>query len=301
MTTTTSSGWPTTTSLVEPGHAARQQDRLLLLRHDAVVPVAAARPEVGAVFAIGLRHVPLDLTPDGHLGRLGRPVPVELRLPMDRRHGAAVGHVHAAVRRRPLRRLLQREEPSRTTAATCACPSATRAVRVLGGGSTADDYRPTAYASDAAWGLGAGLSPGCDPRLFCTYNVTHRDELAGSFSRLMDLAAANQDFFDDDEVHGSSRTDRVAEAGIMTAGAPASSVHVRCHAAIPRGDARSRSEELPSSSTDHYDDDGIGAEASVNAVADAGLIDRPVRHGPDLPDEDGHPGRDGAHPARAFT
>jgi hypothetical protein len=149
-------------------------------------------------------------------------------------------------------------------------------VRVLGGGSPcADDYSTTAYASDAAWGLGAGLSPGCDPRLFCTYNVTHRDELAVFLSRLMDLPATNQDFFDDDE--GSrfeSYHDRVAEAGIMTGCGTrkfcATSVVTRQFLAV----TLARALQLPSSSTDHYtDDDGIGAEASFNAVADAGLID----------------------------
>ena len=42
----------------------------------------------------------------------------------------------------------------------------------------------TPYAADAAWGLSVGLGPGCDPLLFCTYNVTHRDELAVFLSRL---------------------------------------------------------------------------------------------------------------------
>ena len=150
-------------------------------------------------------------------------------------------------------------------------------VRVLGRGSTCvDDYSSTPYAADAAWGLSVGLGPGCDPLLFCTYNVTHRDELAVFLSRLLRLPTTSQDFFDDDE--GSrfeAYHDRVAAAGIMTGCGtrrfcPTAKVTRQFLAAI-----LARALELPPSTTDHYtDDDGIGSEAAFNAVADAGLIDR---------------------------
>ena len=148
-------------------------------------------------------------------------------------------------------------------------------VRVLGGGSTcANDYSTTAYANDATWGLANGLSPGCDPMLFCTYNVAHRDELAVFLSRLLDLPSTSQDLFDDDD--GSrfeAYHNRVGVAGIMTGCGTrkfcASSAVTRQFLAV----TLARALNLPPSSTDHFtDDDGIGAEAALNSVADAGLI-----------------------------
>jgi Lysyl oxidase len=149
-------------------------------------------------------------------------------------------------------------------------------VRVLGGAATCvNDYDSTAYASDARWGLGAGMAAGCDPLLFCTYNVTRRDELAVFLSRLLRLPATNQDLFTDDE--GSrfeAYHNRVGVAGIMTGCGGGkfcpTSLVTRQFLAV----TLSRALELPASETDHFtDDDGIGAEASFNSVADAGLID----------------------------
>lgn len=148
--------------------------------------------------------------------------------------------------------------------------------RVLGGDDACvNDYSSTPYAADATWGLANGLSPGCDPLLFCTYNVTHRDELAVFLSRLMRLPATNQDLFDDDD--GSrfeAYHNRVGAAGLMTGCGTrkfcATSAVTRQFLAV----TLARALELPPSDTDHYtDDDGIGAEAALDSVADAGLID----------------------------
>jgi hypothetical protein len=119
------------------------------------------------------------------------------------------------------------------------------------------------------------MAAGCDPLLFCTYNVTRRDELAVFLSRLLGLPAASKDYFDDDE--GSrfeAYHDRMAEAGIMTGCGSrkfcATSAVTRQFLAV----TLARALQLPPSETDHYtDDDGIGAEASFDSVADAGLID----------------------------
>jgi hypothetical protein len=149
-------------------------------------------------------------------------------------------------------------------------------VRVLGSGRTCvNDYATTPYADDIRWGLGAGLTVGCDPTLFCTYNATLRDELAVFISRLLHLPATNNDLFDDDD--GSryeAYHNRVGEAGIMTGCGPrrfcATAKVTRQFLAV----TLARALQLPASETDHFiDDDGIGAEASFNRVADAGLID----------------------------
>jgi hypothetical protein len=149
-------------------------------------------------------------------------------------------------------------------------------VRVLGSGSTCvNDYRSTPYAADAAWGLTKGLGAGCDPLLFCTYNSTHRDELAAFLSRLMSLPATTEDFFDDDDgARFETQINRVAAAGVMAGCATrrfcGTSRVTRQSLATILADVL----ELPPSDTDHFtDDDGIAAETALNAVADAGLID----------------------------
>ena len=149
-------------------------------------------------------------------------------------------------------------------------------VRVLGSGSSCiTDYGSTPYAADAAWGLAHGLAAGCDPLLFCTYNITHREELAVFLSRLMALPSTTEDFFDDDDgTRFEPHINRAAAAGVMTGCGTrrfcGTSRVTRQFLAI----TLTRALNLPPSATDHYtDDDGISAEAALNAVADAGLID----------------------------
>jgi hypothetical protein len=148
--------------------------------------------------------------------------------------------------------------------------------RVLGSSRTCiNDYATTPYADDVRWGLGNGLTVGCDPTLFCTYNPTLRDELAVFISRLLRLPATNDDLFDDDD--GSryeAYHDRVGAAGIMTGCGPrrfcATAKVTRQFLAV----TLARALQLPPSETDHFtDDDGIGAESALNSVADAGLIE----------------------------
>ena len=149
-------------------------------------------------------------------------------------------------------------------------------VRVVGSGSTCiTDYAGTPYAADAAWALSNGLGSGCDPLLFCTYNITHREELAVFLSRLMALPATTEDFFDDDDgTRFETHINRAAAAGVMTGCGTrrfcGTSRVTRQFLAI----TLARALELPPSTTDHFtDDDGITAEPALNAVADAGLID----------------------------
>jgi hypothetical protein len=150
-------------------------------------------------------------------------------------------------------------------------------VRVVGSGTSCiNDYSGTPYAGDVAWALGAGLKAGCDPLLYCTYNVALREQLAFFMVRLMTLPATDEDFFDDDEGRWyEGYANRVAAAGLMDGCGTrrfcgASSV-TRAVAAV----TLARALQLPESTTDHYtDDNGIAAEPAINAVADAGLIPR---------------------------
>ena len=151
----------------------------------------------------------------------------------------------------------------------------TSTVRVLNSGSACvNDYSTTPYAADATWGLARGLGAGCDPMLFCTSNVAHRDELAVFMSRLLALPAVTRDAFDDDD--GSrfeAYHDRVASAGIMSGCGvrkfcPTGKVS-RALAAV----TVFRALGLTASTSNHFtDDDGTQSEPMIDAVVDAGIM-----------------------------
>lgn len=150
-------------------------------------------------------------------------------------------------------------------------------VRVVGSGTTCiNDYSSTPYAADVAWALAAGLKAGCDPLLYCTYNLTLREQLAYFIARLVALPATDGDFFDDDDGRWfEPYANMVAAAGLMdgcgTRRFCGGSSVKRAVAAV----TLARALQLPESTTDHYtDDDGLAAEPAINAVADAGLIPR---------------------------
>ncbi len=140
--------------------------------------------------------------------------------------------------------------------------------------SCVNDYSTTAYAADARWALGAGMTVGCDPTLFCTYNRTRRDEMAVFISRLLRLPTTTQNrFTDDDGTRYEPWINRVGLAGVM----PGCGVRKFCPSSYVSRQATAitlfRALELPDSENDHFtDDDGSSAEAAINAVVDAGLM-----------------------------
>ena len=148
-------------------------------------------------------------------------------------------------------------------------------VRVLGGSRTCvNDYSTTPYADDVRWALRAGLTVGCDPTLFCTYNPTLRDELAVFITRLLHLPTTSEDLYSDD---AGSRFEawhnRVGVAGVM----PGCGIRRFCPTSkVTRQTAAIvlyRALELPASESDHFtDDDGSSAEPAIDAVVDAGLM-----------------------------
>lgn len=148
-------------------------------------------------------------------------------------------------------------------------------VRVLGSGtSCVTDYGGTPFAADSAWALGAGLRAGCDPLLFCTYNPTLRDELGVFLSRLLDLPPAAEDLFDDDDgTRYEAYNNRVGAAGLITGcGVRRFCPSVKVSRALAAVTVF-RALQLPIGETDHFtDDEGMGAEPAIDAVADAGLM-----------------------------
>jgi hypothetical protein len=148
-------------------------------------------------------------------------------------------------------------------------------VRVLASSrSCVNDWSTTPYADDVRWGLAAGMTVGCDPTLFCTYNATLRDELAVFISRLLRLPTTSQNVYSDDNgTRFEPWINRVGVAGVMPGcGAgkfcPSSKVSRQATAIT-----LARALQLPPSENDHFtDDEGSSAEASINSVVDAGLM-----------------------------
>ena len=95
--------------------AARRQDRLLLLRHEPDRRGLLTRRRARRLQAVDVRQACVAQDAQRHLGRLGRQVPVELRLPVDRHHRPARRDVHDPLGGRP-GRSVHRESPRRTTA-----------------------------------------------------------------------------------------------------------------------------------------------------------------------------------------
>ena len=101
--------------VVQPRHAGRPQDGVLLLRHDPVVPEPAALAEQLATTANRGAAADGAHLADRDLGRLGGHLPLELRVPVDRHHRPAGRDVHGP--RRCPTRTTGSSRPTRPTGA----------------------------------------------------------------------------------------------------------------------------------------------------------------------------------------
>ncbi len=148
-------------------------------------------------------------------------------------------------------------------------------VKVLASGtSCVNDHDGTPYAADIDWGYEAGVAVGCDADMFCTYDPVTRGQLASFVTRAMHLPPTDQDFFTDDTGSGHEvAINRVAAAGIFlgctaTTFCPDGKVSRASMATI-----LAKALALPPTETDYFtDDDGNGNEASINEVAEAGIM-----------------------------
>lgn len=148
-------------------------------------------------------------------------------------------------------------------------------VKVLASGSSCvNDHDSTPYDADIDWAYDAGVAVGCDADMFCTYDPVTRGQLASFVTRAMHLPTTDTDFFTDDRGSGHEvAINRVAAAGIFggcttTRFCPDGKVSRASMATI-----LARALALPPTDTDYFtDDDGNANEASINAVAEAGII-----------------------------
>ena len=153
-----------------------------------------------------------------HLGRVGRPVSGQVRLPVDRHHRAARRDVHDPGGRRPVRPVhgVERGEqlhvgPGVVQGHGQQGQGRRRRVRSA---STTTTTRPTPPTST---GPSAKVISGPATRdMFCTYDPVTRAQLASFLARAMDLPATDTDYFTDDD--GTAREadiNRAKAAGLF--------------------------------------------------------------------------------------
>jgi hypothetical protein len=127
-----------------------------------------------------------------------------------------------------------------------------------------------------------GIAAGRNETSFAPASLLRRDQLASFLARTVDAAGiplpdTDQDFFADDDgnVHEDA-INRLAAAGLVPTTATTFGVSVapsRAEMAELTAAMLRHAKVLPTTTADHFtDDDGITAEASINALAHAGVV-----------------------------
>lgn len=129
------------------------------------------------------------------------------------------------------------------------------------------------YEQDIITIAAAGITSGCSTDRFCPFSYVSRAEMATFLTRALDLRAPSIDFFWDDALSGHHSSINALAYASISAGCgggrycPASSVS--------RGEIATflvRALGLPKASRDYFwDDNGSAHEASINAIAQAGI------------------------------
>jgi hypothetical protein len=142
------------------------------------------------------------------------------------------------------------------------------------GTSCIDDYTGTMYEPYIAWAFAEGITGGCRLDLFCTGNAVTRAQGASFIARGLDLPAATQDWFDDDDgkTHEAD-VNRLAEAGITGGCGDRLFCPSETMTRAQMASLLVRALDLPDAGTpDHFsDDDQSIHEADIDALAEAGI------------------------------
>jgi spore germination protein YaaH len=129
------------------------------------------------------------------------------------------------------------------------------------------------FATAIDWLYTAGITSGCQPTLFCPNARVTRAQMAMFLDRALDLPDATTDYFDDDDGRtGEGSINALAKAGITSGCGPRrfcpSADVTRAQMAM----FLDRALDLPSATTDYFDDDdGRTGESSINALALSGI------------------------------
>lgn len=151
---------------------------------------------------------------------------------------------------------------------------ASNQVNVLAAGSEcADDWRGSPFGADIGWMIDAGISTGCGPDLFCTYNRITRGEMAAFLDRALVLPPTPTDYFTDDEASPFEISiNRLAAAGISTG---CGGGRYCPNANVTRGEMAAyldRALELAPTANDYFTDDESSIfEISINRLAASGI------------------------------
>jgi len=135
------------------------------------------------------------------------------------------------------------------------------------------DIATSGFVPDITWLYDAGITKGCSTTRYCPSGNVTRGQMASFMARSLELPAATDDYFGDDD--GSTHEadiNRIAGAG-LTEGCDAGAY---CSTAVvTRGQMASflaRALELPVATSDYFsDDDGSTHEADINRIAEAGI------------------------------
>jgi S-layer family protein len=136
-----------------------------------------------------------------------------------------------------------------------------------------NDLWDSSFVASIQWIYDQGITGGCSPSRYCPSAAVTRGQMASFLTRAMNLPAASTDYFaDDDGLTHEAAINSIAEAGITGGCSP----NRFC-----RDDPVSRAQmaaflvralNVPPATSDWFsDDNGSTLEASINAMAEAGL------------------------------
>lgn len=134
-----------------------------------------------------------------------------------------------------------------------------------------DDGLP--YERDIALLAAAGITAGCSSDRYCPYGYVSRAQMASFLQRALGLSGSSIDFFWDDTFSGhESAINAIAVASISTG---CGDGRYCPESTVSRGEIAAflnRALDLPPASRDYFwDDNGSPHEASINAIAQAGI------------------------------
>ena len=130
-----------------------------------------------------------------------------------------------------------------------------------------------AFALPIEWMYMEGITGGCTATRYCPDDDVSRAQMAAFLVRALDLPAATTDYFDDDDgMTGESSINALARAGITGGCGTRRFCPTADVTRLQMAQFLDRALDLPSATTDYFDDDdGRSGEASVNALAKAGI------------------------------
>ena len=136
-----------------------------------------------------------------------------------------------------------------------------------------DDLWDSSFVGSIQWIYDQGITGGCSADRFCPRAAVSRGQMASFLARAMHLPAASTDYFiDDNGLTHEAAINSIAEADITGGCAPQRFCRDEPVSRAQMAAFLVRALHVPPSTKDWFsDDDGSTLEASINALAQAGL------------------------------